>query len=194
MSSEIEQEFTSVYKIRQKRAEDRQDYLDRLVEAVNKASDDNWERLTESAQQWFNQAVKAWDVEKPIPDFPDAEPEQEQDESGSEDRESRTAEADDESEEEMATSTKRRAAKKVAAPKKRHTNGASNGTLAVSGSSIIKRALLRNMRATDKELHDALKKKEMKLSPVRLSIVKNEFKHSMKLLQEEGKLRDKYQF
>ncbi len=190
-ASAIETEFQTIYKVRQARKENRQDYFDRLITEVNKTSDDDWERLTPDAQRWFNLAVKAWDVEKEVPDFPDVETESSDDaDEGPEDEE--TGE-----DERMATTAKKRAApakKRAAAPaaKKPVTNG--NGKLPLSGGVILKRALLRNMRATDKDLVEALKKKDFKLSPVRISLIRSEFRQTMRMLQEDELLKKTFEF
>lgn len=196
----IEETFAEVYRIRPQKNEDRQQYLDRVVERVNETSDDDWERLTEEAQQWFNKAVKPWAARKDIPDFPDAEQEQEDDEENH-------SELPEESEDTMAskTKTKKRATgkKKVASTKsasgavrKKKVSGTApkvqTGVLGPSGASVIKRAMLRNMRATPEELQKALRKEGRELSPVRLALVRSDFRHSIRLLQEEGKLKDKY--
>lgn len=90
--SEIETEvLKALDQKKQTKKEDRQDYLKRLVDAANafwfptdadgdetdssEEANEAWETLTEAAQQWINAAVKVEDDD--IPDFPDAETEDE---------------------------------------------------------------------------------------------------------------------
>lgn len=66
---ELLQEATGV---KPKAKEKRQDYLKRLHGAVGELDDDAWKGLTTPAQKWANEATKAFDAEKDIPDFEDA--------------------------------------------------------------------------------------------------------------------------
>lgn len=52
--------------------EDEQTFLGRLVRAVNKLDEDEFEKLPEDAQQWMNDAVEAIEVKKPIQMCPGA--------------------------------------------------------------------------------------------------------------------------
>lgn len=54
--------------------EDRQEYLTRLVEAVSELEGDDWDNLSEKAQEWYNAAVDAANDGQEIPE-PDADDE-----------------------------------------------------------------------------------------------------------------------
>lgn len=54
----------------QKRKEDGDAYRTRLVKAMHKLDDDEWEELSEQAQEWFNDAAEANNDKKQLPDFP----------------------------------------------------------------------------------------------------------------------------
>ena len=72
--SKIEKELVEATELPTKRGEDRQDFLARLVKAVPELSDDEWEKLSKKAQDWFNDAADAKNAKaKTLPDFPDVE-------------------------------------------------------------------------------------------------------------------------
>jgi len=66
----------------QKKNEDRQKYLIRLMMGVSKLPDEKWEDLeaVEGAQDWYNNASDADNEEKELPDFADVEEEPEEEE------------------------------------------------------------------------------------------------------------------
>lgn len=203
MSSAIELQYAEVYGLTHKKADTRQRFLSKVVEKVAKTSDDDWEQLTADAQRWFNAAVKAWDADTTIPDFPDAdddgrpEAEASDGDQGAEDGPAERGEEDN-----MARSAKKRAApkkgaanKKAAAPAaKKRTYVATNGQLAESGSSILKRAMLKDMTLKEDQLAKILKTKDFPLSPFKIDSLRADFRHTIRLLQEEGKLKEKYDF
>lgn len=203
--SAIEREFEGVFKVTQRPRETRQQFLSKVVEKVDNTTDDDWERLTSDAQRWFNSALKAWDTDETIPDFPDAKSK-----SNTEDASNGKPSGDDNKRgEDTVTTTKKKnqrpavkvpvaAKKRVVAsngstkPKQTSTNGSSK--LVASGASTLKREMLKKMTITDDELKKILKAKGFPLSPVRISIIRNEFKHSMRLLTEEELLKKDYKF
>ena len=197
MRTMIEYEFDQVYGLVRNKKETTQQFLTRLVEKVNKTTDDDWDKLTADAQRWFNTAFHAWEDKETIPDFPDAEgdpkPADERDGEVSEaESSSTTDESDDGSEDEMARRRKKRQVAAKPPAKKRATNG--NAKLGSSGAYFLKKAMLKKMNVTDEELSKILKDKDYPLSPVRISIIRNEFRHTMRLLQEEGQLKNQFQF
>lgn len=77
--SKICEELVKATELSTKRGEERQDFLLRLIKAVQGLSDAEWDQLSDEAQGWFNAAVDAKNAKaKDVPDFPDlpkAEPE-----------------------------------------------------------------------------------------------------------------------
>ncbi len=69
--SKIEKELSEVTEVSPKRGEDRSAFLDRIVVAVSKLSDKDWDGLSKDAQDWFNDAADAKNAKKEVPDFPD---------------------------------------------------------------------------------------------------------------------------
>ena len=75
--SNIEKELFSAVKIKpQVPGEDRQKYLTRLVKAVCKISDDDWDELAGESKEWTNEAAANIKAGGKIADFPDLEPEE----------------------------------------------------------------------------------------------------------------------
>jgi hypothetical protein len=77
--SEIEGELVKAAKFNGKKYPGRQEYLAELLKAIdNKIKDDAYEKLSDGAVDWHQAAVKAFEGDIDIPDFPDADPEQEE--------------------------------------------------------------------------------------------------------------------
>jgi len=70
--SKIEKILCDAAEIEQKRGEGRQDYLIRLVTAVGKLPDAEWDKIDDKAQDWINAATDALNAKKAVGDFPDA--------------------------------------------------------------------------------------------------------------------------
>lgn len=124
--SDIEKEILKVTGAEKREAkEEFQTYAERLATAID-SDDAFWDALSESAQHWFSEAVKAMKAKEPIPEFEaaaEAEPEGEGD--GEDETESAAAE-DEAGEEEqeakvkekqMSKSKKGKTAKTPKAPK-----------------------------------------------------------------------------
>lgn len=75
--SKIRQELVKATGMENKRGESFADFAIRLVLAVQELDDKEWGKLSEPAQDWFNDAAEAVNLKKVAPDFPDAEPEPE---------------------------------------------------------------------------------------------------------------------
>ncbi len=76
--SEIETELVKASTFRKKRAvfTEYQEYLQALVMACDKITDDDFDNLSEAAADWYQEAVTAMNKKRDIPDFADAEPEE----------------------------------------------------------------------------------------------------------------------
>jgi hypothetical protein len=61
-----------------KKGGDRQDFLKRLAWKVNDLNDDAWKKMTDPAQEWQNEAMRAVEKKRPVTDFSDAEEEAEE--------------------------------------------------------------------------------------------------------------------
>lgn len=77
MPNKIETELLEATGLKKKRDEEFQEYADRLIEAVHDLKEDDWEALSEDAQDWVNKAAKQRNANKTMSRFPaDEEPEE----------------------------------------------------------------------------------------------------------------------
>lgn len=71
--SKIQAELAEATELKKKATESEQDFKKRIVRAVSDLDDAEWEKLSEPAQNWFNEAADLLNQKKDLPDFPDAE-------------------------------------------------------------------------------------------------------------------------
>jgi ribosome maturation factor RimP len=72
--SKIKTELMKATDVTAKRGEDNQEFLARLMKGVSDLNDKEWEGLSKEAQDWFNDAADAKNAKaKTLPDFPDLE-------------------------------------------------------------------------------------------------------------------------
>jgi hypothetical protein len=138
--SDIQKELLEMSGITAKKSEDRQAFLERLVDAVQKVADKDeakWDELSTEAQNWMNAATEETKAKEAITDYDedeDEEPapkkkkkkaaaaeedEEETTEEGDEEEEEKGDEEDEEEEKPVSTKAKKKApAKKAAAEKK----------------------------------------------------------------------------
>lgn len=149
--SKIEQVLLNATGVKpQRRDEDRQKYLIRLMVGVVNISDEDWAALEAEpgVQEWYNSATDADNAKKPVPDFPDLEvgeaeeddaesdePEEDQEDAGEEHGEPE----EDVVEEDQTPSKKapKPAAKPAATPSKKAAagNGAAKGKVPAGKAS-----------------------------------------------------------
>ena len=76
---DIEQELLQAVDVKaQGKKEDEQKYLKRLTKAIAKLGDDDFEELSEEAQDWYNDAADAVNDDDEIPAFDEEEEEEEE--------------------------------------------------------------------------------------------------------------------
>lgn len=68
----VSTELMKVSGVKVKEGQSRQSFLKKLAAAVNALDEDDWNSLSEEAQEWNNSAVKSIAGKKDIEDFPDA--------------------------------------------------------------------------------------------------------------------------
>lgn len=155
-ASKIENEILEVVKVKAKKGEDRQEYLDRLMRAVTKLSDDVWEGLSTEAQEWTNAAAQSAKDKTDIEDFADLTPPEEQEE--------------DEAETEVE-----------AAPKRRTTN---NGSRKISACHKIKTFVVKNPKITIEDLSAKLKDAGLKVSDVTIATIRSDTRDTLRVLND----------
>ena len=175
-ASKIEQELAETAAITPKRNEDRQKYLKRLMLAVSKLPDPDWESLSTEAQDWNNGAAEAHKAGDEIEDFPDLEEEDEELEQGGDDEV-------DEEEEQVEVPAKETAPKEERTPKFRPATNSSPGKK-VSACHVIKRMVARKPAITVAELIEKLKEENFKVSDVTVATLRSDFRDSLRVLNE----------
>lgn len=94
--SKILQELIKAADLSTKRGESPKDQKIRLVQAIGEISEDEWNGLSEAAQNWFNEAADLVNAKKAPPDFPDEAKEEKAEEKTTTRRRSAAAEEKEE--------------------------------------------------------------------------------------------------
>jgi hypothetical protein len=192
---------------------DDQKYRAAMVKAVNELEDADWQSLSDDAQAWVNDGVKAIKGKKDIPDFPGAsaggeveeapktkkgkktskkaavtEPEE------AEEAETEEAEEAETEEVEEAPKTKKgkKTSKKAAAPKAPKKEKAPKKAKEKGPTATFTELILQNPGKTRAEYVEALEKKGMTIAPGAAQINYYMTKRILKILAEKGKLVDGY--
>jgi len=97
--SELQDELVKASGFEPTKNYDRQNWLAALARSVNELPEEDFDGLSVEAQDWFNEAVKALNKKKDVPDFPDAEPTEE---AAADDAETETEEGDPSDDEDVA--------------------------------------------------------------------------------------------
>jgi hypothetical protein len=172
--SAIEKELCEAAVVKEKKNEDRQKYLSRLMRAVSKLPDPEWEALSKEAQDWNNGAAEAHKAGDELEDFPDYE-EVELDE--------------EEAVEEVAPKTE--AKKAVAKPDKAakstgNRTSEPSGTRKVSACHTIKKIVVKNPTITVAQLSEQLKEAGLKVSEVTIATLRSDLRDTLRVLNEVG--------
>ena len=83
--SELQDELVKASGFEPTKNYDRQNWLAALARSVNELPEEDFDGLSVEAQDWFNEAVKALNKKKEIPDFADAEETEETEEATADD-------------------------------------------------------------------------------------------------------------
>ena len=175
--SPIEQELLEVTALKPKKNEDRQKYLTRLMLAVTKLPDPEWEGLSKDAQEWTNggaEAHKAGDEVKEFEDFvEEAEDEEVDEEQAEEVAKPEPVKAKTNS----ATKPKKEEVKEVkkspsVAPRK------------VSACHMIKKIVVKKPTITVAELSEQLKQDGLKVSDVTIATLRSDLRDTLRVLNE----------
>jgi hypothetical protein len=166
LESKIEQELLEVSALKVKKNEDRQKYLERLMRAVSKLPDPDWEGLSKAAQDWNNGAAEAHKGGSELEDFPDYE------------------EVDDEIDEEQAEEETKPIEK--AAKKKEEAPAKSYAPRKVSACHTIKKLVAKKPDISVSDLSEKLKGEGFKVSDVTIATLRSDFRDSLRVLNELG--------
>ncbi len=88
-------------KVKQKAKEKTQAFRLRVVKALAKIDEDDWDKLSEEAQDWYDEAAEAANEGEPLPDFPTAESDEDEEDEEEEEEEDEDEEDEDEEDESL---------------------------------------------------------------------------------------------
>ena len=201
----IEEELQTLTKVKPRRdteeagGESRSGYLQRMMDVVEGIPESDWNKLSEQAQQWYNMGAEAIKAHKPIPEFDVVYVE------------TKSADEDDEEEqeeEEVETSPSTNSKKVSKPPVKAKVKTKAKGpvkpkvkaappkekiAVPLKADAVkvrIKHAIIRDPQISLEDLCVVLSKGGTKISKVTTAGVRSEFRHSLRVLQQEGKLKD----
>jgi hypothetical protein len=203
--SGIELELQEVSEVQQKKREERQTYLTRLMRQVSKVEDDIWGSLSKDAQDWNNEAATAFKEGREIDDFlvEDEEPEEEENSVEGSDAvleaiDEETFEDDGSEEEEpevqnvvpeVPTKSGSGRSKESDKPKEpEHQPGMRTKIRGKNTSAChtIKRMVVKKPHITVDEITSKLKALDLKVTPVTISTLRSSVRDTLRVLNEEG--------
>jgi len=170
----IEAELTKATGLKKKARESKARWAGRLVRGAQDLEDAKWEKLSEGAQQWVNDAVEAMNEENDIPEFPSDEASP------------------------AKKTTKKKAAKKKAASKKskdeeeeRTPEPKEKKKPKRGGGQRYREIFLTNPEMTKEELLEAITNEGFKLSVGTADIIYYEVRACLGALNDTGIFSDK---
>ncbi len=188
--SETEKQLRELLSIKPKGGESRQAFLGRVLVSVQDLSDDKWESLPEDVQTWANDAVRSKNANKDLPDFSgeadDDAPEE--DDPKPNGKHAPKAKDKDVKADKKAASAKGKEDKPEKAAKKPETVPAVRAVKPDGMKYRLKKLLIRNPSMAVGDLKAALEKSGGSPTDLTISGIRAEFRHSLKVLQAEGKL------
>lgn len=189
--SKIEQELLSIVSLKAKKNEDRQKYLARLMLAVDKASDEDWNSLSTDAQAWNNDAATAYKEQKDIADFSDIVEEAPKEVIDEETGEVINVEDIPEATEEdfaraklvkPEESKEEEPAAEEEAPRKSRTKRSGKP----SACRLIKQMVLTNPKITVGDIAEKLKVHRMKVSDVTIYTLRYDIRDTLRAMNDLG--------
>jgi len=180
--SGIELELQEVSEVQQKKREDRQTYLIRLMRAVSKVEDDIWGSLSKDAQDWNNEAATAFKEGRELVDFPveDEEPEAEETAVEASEGDTEGVPPQEEVWEEPESE------EPVPEPEKQPTMRTKVRGKNTSACHTIKRMVVKKPHITVDEITAKLKTMDLKVTPVTISTLRSSVRDTLRVLNEEG--------
>jgi hypothetical protein len=210
---DLEVELETVTKLKPKKSEEpggdsRGGYLQKLMDTISELPETDWDGLSADAQKWYNEGAKALKAQEPIPDFADNAEEEETDEEDEEDEGDEHEEETDMAMEGQETGgTKQRskkakpkpkakakptAAPKKAKPKEGNSEKKPRAAVALKPDAVkvrIKKAIIKDPQISLEDLCALLSKGGTKISKITTAGVRSEFRHSLRVLQQEGLIK-----
>lgn len=188
-----ESELIAATKVNPRANEKRADFLLRLSESAAKLGNDGWEKLTTPAQKWVNDAVTATDNREIIAEFVGDNQEKTTVGSKTGKTNAATKPAAKSATKPAAKAPPAKAAAKAPAakapPAKAAASKPAGGTKDTGVKVRIKRAILKKPDINTEDLVALMGKGGQKVSAVTVSNIRAEFRHSLRLLIEDGYIK-----
>lgn len=210
----VQMELERLTSVKRKGKEADQDFMIRIVKALNDVPDKQYNKLSDEAQKWAEDATKAFNDEGELPDFPaEDEEETDADESEAEEETEAEDEPEEESEEEgdepeepeddempATQETESRGRKVVAPPKKARSSKTSRAPAKINqagakagkaGSALtyVRQLLIKNADMSVDDLAEKVKAKGFAVSKQTLHTTRSGFRRDIRFLQEAGLLK-----
>ena len=182
--SKIEQELLDATAFKSKKNEETQAYLVRLMRAVAKLKDPDWEALSTDAQNWNNDAAQAFQEGKPIVNFSDIEEEAEESEEDEAVEDSKVDEEESEEDEEESAPVAAKANGQKDKPKSKPAPVQTGRK--ISACHIIKKMVVKKPQITVTELSEKLKADGLKVSDVTIATLRSDLRDTLRVLNELG--------
>lgn len=178
-NSEIEMELLVASSLKLKKDEDRQDYLTRLMKAVSKLKDPEWELLSKEAKDWNNDAAEAYKGGVALAEFPDLE-----EESSADDPIDEEVDEEDEAPPVKQAVKKPEKEAKPAKEKEASKPQVSAAPRKVSACHTIKKMVVKKPSITVAELSEKLKAEGLKVSDVTIATLRSDLRDTLRVLNE----------
>lgn len=177
VESKIEQELLAATGVKPKKNEDQQAYLTRLMRAVAKLKDPEWEGLSTDAQEWNNGAAEAHKAGDEIADFPDY--------AAIDDNPPVDEEVDEEEEvvPPPVVKAKDKEKKPIEKPAPKPAVVAGTGRK-VSACHMIKKMVVKDPTITVAQLSENLKSDGLKVSDVTIATLRSDLRDTLRVLNE----------
>ena len=159
--SKIETEILGVVQVKARRTEKRQEYLERVMYAVTKLADKDWETLSTDAQTWTNAAAQSVKDETEIADF-----------------------ADLATEEEVVDNAVQEQEVEAAPTRRGRGQAKGNGTRKISACHKIKTFVVKNPKITVEALSQKLKDTGLKVSDVTIATIRSDTRDTLRVLND----------
>lgn len=208
---DLEVELETATNLKPKKSEEpggtsRGEYLHKLMDSIEGLPEADWDSLSAEAQKWYNEGAKALKAQEPIPDFvdngEDTEEEQDDEEQDEQEQEDEMAMEGQETGGTKQRSKKAKpkpkakakptAAPKKAKPKEGNSEKKPRAAVALKPDAVkvrIKKAIIKDPQISLEDLCALLSKGGTKISKITTAGVRSEFRHSLRVLQQEGLIK-----
>lgn len=173
----VEQELQKVTGVKPEKKEDHMAYVKRVFEATNDLDDQAWDKLSESTQAWLNANAKLSKAGGELTDFPNGKTNGDKPTKKAAVPAKKAGKKDIADDDDIEAKPAKKAAKAPAAAAPVKSAGIKNR---------IKRMILKKPKMSADELFEKLKDEGEAPSKMTVSGIRAEFRHTIRLLKEDG--------